>query len=79
VSTGVGRAVRRSPAGRRRASPDSATDAYLGTGRDRTVIRIAAVHNLTIAALHVLCEDHGIDLEQWITHRRLQGARRDPR
>ncbi|ROO88185.1 AraC-like DNA-binding protein [Actinocorallia herbida] len=47
------------------------------TDADLTADRIAAGHNLTVSALHGLCEDNGLDLERWITHLRLEGARRD--
>ncbi|MFD5871114.1 helix-turn-helix domain-containing protein [Streptomyces sp. NPDC060322] len=47
------------------------TDPYL------TGAQVAAAHNLTTPALDLLCEEHGIDLGQWITQRRLQGAHRD--
>ncbi|GAA2205857.1 helix-turn-helix domain-containing protein [Nonomuraea monospora] len=46
------------------------------TDPELTPARIAAAHNLTLKALRGLCDDNGIDLEQWIIGRRLDGARR---
>ncbi|ROO86273.1 AraC-like DNA-binding protein [Actinocorallia herbida] len=42
-----------------------------------TAARVAAVHNLSVAALHRIFHDHGADLDQWIAHHRLEGARAD--
>ncbi|MGJ6963122.1 helix-turn-helix domain-containing protein [Streptosporangium sp. G11] len=42
-----------------------------------TPTQIAATHNLTLPAFRRLCDDNHIDLEQWIAHLRLDGARRD--
>ncbi|MFD0475163.1 helix-turn-helix domain-containing protein [Nonomuraea thailandensis] len=47
------------------------------TDPELTPARIAAAHNLTLQALRELCDDNSIDLAQWITHLRLDGARRD--
>lgn len=39
--------------------------------------RVAAVHNLTVPALHRVFHDADLDFDQWLTHHRLEGARDD--
>ncbi|GAA3222007.1 helix-turn-helix domain-containing protein [Actinocorallia longicatena] len=39
--------------------------------------RIAHAHAISLRTLYRICEEGGISLEQWIIHRRLDGARRD--
>ncbi|GAB3895601.1 helix-turn-helix transcriptional regulator [Microbispora bryophytorum] len=42
---------------------------------DLTLARVAAAHNLTPAALHRLCEDEGIDVNNWINRQRRKATR----